>query len=544
MKIRSKRGYLKFSLLLLLAIPGQVFAQTESTPGTEAVTTEPSPITNFEEIDATPNSPSGATPASDLFVRGESTPIDQIRNRELLLVRNVPRTIEFDYDIGEIATGNPNIATPILDRPRRRMIISPLSPGTTAILVFDSRGIQRDKIDVVVTSSDLDQYVKDLKFILRDIEGVTFTRVGSRIMVEGEVYLQSDLERINDIVRDNTFVVNLVRVSQDTQRILSRRIKNEINISGVEVDTIRDRIVLKGEVAQEQEKERAEKIAGIYVKPESIVNVIAVNPDRKGSRPSRLVQITAHFVELNKSFMRNFNFSWAPSAFGDMTITPGTADPFNFTAVISNFIPRLATAKALGVARVFHNPSVSVKSGEAAAIRSGASLILQSIDDEGKVVSSGEPVQIGLDLNVTPTADDRDFVDMKVGVSVKSLGSATTEVQGVLVNESSVQTSNYVRSGETVALGGVVKSSFVDVKDAPQPFAFQPPGSQESFTPALGNIFHLFKSRAINQDRSIFIVFVTPEILVSARDASKELRQKMNVESVEPVAADEKLEGN
>jgi pilus assembly protein CpaC len=455
----------------------------------------------------------------------------------------VPRTIEFDYDIGEIAIGNPSIAAPILDRPRRRMIVSPLSPGQTAILLFDSRGIQRDKIELVVTSSDLDAYVKDLKFLLRDIEGLSFKRVGSRIIIEGEVFLQADLDRIAEVTAGNTSVVNLVGLSRDTQRILTRRIKNEINISGVEVENVRDRVVLKGEVATEQEKERAGLIAGIYVPADKIVNVIAVNPDRKNSRPARLVQISAHFVELNKSFMRNFSFSWAPVALAQTQVgpfpTPAGQEPFSFAAVLSDFLPRLSTAKALGVARVFHNPSVSVKSGEVAAINSGGQLFLQSVNQQGQLVTSGEPVPIGVTLNVTPTADERDFIDMKVSVSVRALGSSTAEVQGVIVNESSVDTSNYVRSGETVALGGVVKTSMVDIKDAPQPFGFQAPGLTAPVTPALGNIFNVFKSRAMNQDRSIFIVFVTPEILVSARDASKDIRQKINLDAVEPVAGDD-----
>ena len=76
-----------------------------------------------------------------------------IRQSELFVVRDIPRTVDFDYDIGEIAIGNPSIASVVVDRPKRRMVISPLSVGETAILVFDSRGVQRDKIDIVVTST-------------------------------------------------------------------------------------------------------------------------------------------------------------------------------------------------------------------------------------------------------------------------------------------------------------------------------------------------------------------------------------------------------
>jgi len=144
-------------------------------------------------------------------------------------------------------------------------------------------------------------------------------------------------------------------------------------------------------------------------------------------------------------------------------------------------------------------------------------------------------------LDVTPTADDRDFVDMKINVNVDSFGSSPEGSQGILVNKSSVQTSNYVRSGETVAIGGVIRSAFTDVKDAPPgaPFTFSVPGNdQVQFQSTLGNIFQIFKNRNINQDKSMFIVFITPEILVSAREASHELRDHMNMKTLESVNTD------
>src|SRR5690606_13890894 len=105
---------------------------------------------------------------------------------------------------------------------------------------------------------------------------------------------------------------------------------------------------------------------------------------------------------------------------------------------------------------------------------------------------------------------------------------------------SSIDTSHYVRSGETVAIGGVIRSTFIDVKDAPpnSPFAFSPPQAQGvTFENSFGNIFQIFKSRNINQDKNMFIVFITPEILNSARDSSRFLRDQFNLEGVEAGAA-------
>jgi pilus assembly protein CpaC len=469
------------------------------------------------------------------------------------LVKDVPRTLEFDYDVGEIAVGNPSIASVVVDRPRRRMVLSPLTPGETALLVFDIRGVQRDTVQLVVTSTDLDVFVRDLGFTFRDIEGLNARRVGNRIVLEGEVYLQRDMDRIDEVLRGNDFVVNLVTLSQDTQRILARRIRDEINISGVEVDTARDRIILKGEVSTDQEKERADKIAGIYVNTDRLVNVISVNPDRRAARASRLVQVSAHFVELNKSFLRYFNFAWTPIA----TVSAQTAYPrslnasgraFDLFAVVTNFLPRLDTAKALGVARVFENPTISVKSGDNASIRAGGNLILPVTSPNSGTASFSAPIELGVTLNVTPTADEREFVDMQVSVDVTSLGTSprgSAAGDGVLLNTSSVSTTHYVRTGETVALGGVMRSAFTDIKDAPPsaPFTsgFNPSAQLDS---TVGSLFQVFKNRAITADRSMFIVFITPEVLISARDASKHLREQMNLQGVRPFEPDEAEEFN
>jgi Flp pilus assembly secretin CpaC len=457
--------------------------------------------------------------------------------KEIFSVKDIPQTIDVDYEIGEIAVGNPAIASVVADRIRKRIVLSPLEPGETALLIFDSSGKQRDNIQITVTSTDLDQFVKDLKFLFRDIEGLQFRRVGRKVIIEGEVYLKSDLDRVHEVLKGNDFVVDLVTLSQDTQRILARRIKDEIGIQGVEVSTAKDRIVLKGEVLSEDESNRAEKIAQIYTDKASIVNAIAVNPKKSGARPAKLIQVTAYFVELNKSFLRNFSFSWTP--IGDVQFGYATQGGGKFfSLLLTNFLPKLNLAKALGVARVFENPSVSVKSGEAAKISSGGQLFIPIPTQNGAVAfNTDKPIETGITLDVTPTSDDRDFVDMKLGVQVSKLGSAPTEgLSSVAVNKSNVNTVQYVRSGETVAIGGVLRSAFSDVKDAPpqSPFSFQPAGENgPAFSNSFGNIFQIFKSHSIHQDRTMFIVFITPEILGSARDSGRNIREQMNLNGVE-----------
>lgn len=541
-----------FTLILFSAVfnnSNSVYAQDTNADQDLSVEEDPfspasSPAVNNSDVTPAPSSNVELAPSTT--IQFNSSGSSGIRDRELFLVKDIPQAVDFDYDIGEIAVGNPAVASVVVDRPKRRMLISPLQVGDTAILVFDTRGSQRDKIQLTVTSTDFDQFTKDLKFLFRDIEGLSTRRVGNKIIIEGEVYLAKDLQRIQDVLKGNNFVVNLVTLSQDTQRILAKRIKNEIDISGVEVTTARDRIVLKGTVVTKDDKERAEKIASIYVSPDKIVNVIAVDPNKQGARPDKLVQVSAYFVELNKAFLRSFNFSWTPIANVQAGFqTPsGDANPFSFFAVLTDFLPKLNTAKALGVARVFENPTVSVKSGKNASLFSGKQLILANSNPDAPN-SFSSPVNLGVTLDVTPTADDRDFVDLSVSVDVSSLGSspqgtAVSSGDGVsvLINQSKISTSHYIRSGETVAIGGILRAAFTDVKDAPpgQAFSFQSPlANGVSLDSSFGNLFQIFKSRSITQDRSLFIVFLTPEILISARDASRELKDHVNMRSLEPV---------
>lgn len=455
------------------------------------------------------------------------------KSREIFMVKDVPQSLGFDYDIGEIAIGNPSVVSVVADRVKKRVVLSPLESGETALLVFDALGKQRDSIQITVTSADLDQFVKDLRFMFRDIEGLQFRRVGRKIILEGEVYLKSDLDRIHEVLRGNDFVVDLVALSQDTQRILARRIKDEISVSGVDVTTSKDRIVLKGEVTSEEESNRAEKLAQIYVDKANIVNALSINPKKAGAKAAKLVQVTAYFVELNKSFMRNFSFAWTPIANTQVSYDT-TSGKINFLAIVTEFFPKLNTAKALGVARVFENPSISVKSGESAKIFSGVELSVPVSDGRGGFTQS-QPKQVGVGLDVTPTADERDFVDLKIAVDVSKLGSAPS-AGSVLTTESKINTVQYVRSGETIAIGGVLRSAFTDSKDVPpsQPFQWQPLGSdQPGVTSSFGNIFQIFKSRASSMDRTMVVVFVTPEILTSARDSNRGLKEQINLNTLE-----------
>src|SRR5262249_6045944 len=69
--------------------------------------------------------------------------------KEYLVVNN-PRIKRFSYSVGNVTIGNPNIVNFKADRNKNQVTLIPKSAGTTLLLVYDDRGVQRDAIELTV----------------------------------------------------------------------------------------------------------------------------------------------------------------------------------------------------------------------------------------------------------------------------------------------------------------------------------------------------------------------------------------------------------
>lgn len=479
-----------------------------------------------------------------------SREVDQaVKEIDLVLVVGKPKPMKFRFAIGDLAVGAPQVCSAVADRGQKRVILTPLSPGSTSILIFDTQGTQRINIRVTVTSQDLDAYQNELKKLLHDIEGIEIKRVGQKIMVEGEVYLNSDLQRIHEITRLNKDVVTLVTLSADTQKVLAKKIQREIGLPGVVVTATKGRIILRGEVYNKGDIEKAQKMASIYVDPNQIVNVLTLKEVEKPPARKKMVQITAYFVELNKRFLRNFNFYWGPvpslSIDWSGALTPNNEFRhfFNFYGSVTDVLPKLNTAKALGVARVYENPTVSVKSEDEATLEGGAEVAFPEQTKEGNI-SYGKPQKIGVTLKVRPFVIGDNDIDLKVSVSVRDLGEQTIP-GAVVIKNSSIDTSQFVRSGESVAIGGLIGNTVTEARDKPMTTPATSSGVtvmqgetptklNVGATPVFGNLFTLFKARDFQKERREFIVFITAKVLGSAAEANADLKQFLNLEEIMP----------
>ena len=465
------------------------------------------------------------------------------------LVVNNPKVRKFDFEVGNVTIGNQKIVDFKADRNKNWITLFPKNPGTTLLFVFDQKGNQKEALELVVYSQDPDRLLDQVRQLLVDIEGITIKKLNDKIIIDGEVILPQDKVRIQKVMSSTPNIVDLSRMSTDTKRTLAKKIESEIGLDEVRVRTVKDQIVLEGEVYSKQAYQKAEFIAKLY--DPNVLNGIDIREVPRAPVRQPTVEITAHFVEVAKNFSKNFNFKWSPvprvGTSLSYSINPVSGSE-NFTGSVSgtasDLLPRLNYFKSLGVAQILENPSVSVKSGETATIESGSRIGFPVAQGNGTV--SIEFQDIGAKLKIIPFVRGTD-VDMNIEVKISSLGAPTLN-GSVNIDQSSVSTSQIVRSGESVVLGGLVRHSFRQFLDRPpqggggggSATASSDGGSSGTLVDPfpLGSLFTLFKSNDQSRQRSQFLVFITPRILQQAKDAHQDLKDQFNLYEVYPDGSD------
>lgn len=461
------------------------------------------------------------------------------------LVVNNPKVKTTAYGIGNITVGDPNVVNFKADRKKQRIMLFPKTPGTTSLIIFDQKGAQKEVMTLVVYSTDPERLLKDVQQLLVDVEGITIKRVGQKVIIDGSVLLPSELTRIQKVTENTNLIVSLVTINPDTEKLLSKRIEREIGMDEVTVRSVKGKILLEGEVYSQESKSKAEKIASLYA--EHVINTLDVRSVPNPPTKTEIIQVSAHFVEVAKNFSRNFNFRWNPvpqvGVNASYRINPVSGSD-NFTGSVTgtaaDLLPKLNYFKALGVARVLENPTVSVKSADTATIESGTRVGFPIVQPNGAV--SLEFQNIGTLLKITPYAKGTD-IDMQIQVKVSSLGSPDVN-GGVAISQNSIETSQLVRSGESVVIGGLIRNSFRQSLDRPPNGADSSSSGSSTTTPTstdtfvdpfpLGSLFTLFKSSDVSKQRSQFMIFITPTIVKQSKDANKELKDSFNLYEVYP----------
>jgi pilus assembly protein CpaC len=419
------------------------------------------------------------------------------------------------------------------------LLFSPIHEGVATLLIYDQKNRKIFEYRLDVKKSNLTKVAREIRSLLTDIEGITIKIVNNRVIVDGQILLPRDMNRIHSVLREYQGQADtLVTLSPIAQRKIAQVIQAEIGSPEISVHAINGVFVLEGVAEDEQAKKRAMYIAEAYVPDEvkttaemdnivkpigKSVHVIDLLTIKQAAPkdPGKIIQIVVHFVELNKDYSKSFNFDWSPGLDDksglQFTSSSGSASgsSTSITGTIYNLIPKLNWAKEHGHARVLQSTSLIIQDGQKGELQNTTSIPYPIAQANG-VTSTGHD-EIGIRTSISPKILNArsDSISMDLTFSVKE--PAGTTGTGLMISNSEVHTLVIVRSGQSAAVGGLVSNtSSTDYNRVPAGSSSNP-------------IFSLRASKAFTHKQSQFVVFVTPIIKASASQGSEKIKKKFRL---------------
>ena len=461
----------------------------------------------------------------------------------------IDKTIQLDFDASpRIEVGNEAVLNYTLIPSNQQITLKGVAPGTSSMNIRNRVGEVRKRLIVTVTSTNQSAIVQKLRAHLDDIEGLEISIVAGDVVVGGNIFVPDDIGKVVAILNRDEYngVIRIIELAPQTQLLIASRMQDEIQALGYKDVTVRvlnGTFILEGIVTSAAAKTAVEKRAMILLpdKLESLAqqfqatqsprrkliisNDIGVNPERSPKPVPKLIKITAQFVELVKQYNRIFGFAWRPLLAGDggninigRRIGPGgetrgviTSSENTLTATISNLFPKLHSAKSAGYARIIQSGVVIVKNNVEARINKGNTDTIITPGDNP--ISTN--IATGFEVSVRPNLLEKENIELDISIAVRS----SVENTATKVQENNVKTILIVKSKESAVVGGIAQKS--SATDYDRDF----PGYQEVAVQGQG-LFSFVKSKNYVEDKSQFVVFVTPEVIESASGDVQDIKRK------------------
>lgn len=457
--------------------------------------------------------------------------------------------IDFDYS-PKVLIGNESILKLTLIPQKKEIIFKGIKPGRTNVTIRDNVGDVRLIYNVMITASGKSNIVSEIRELIGDVEGLEVTIKGGKVVVSGEIVVPDDIGRVSKVLANyqNDGILTLIELSPQTQRIIARKMADELarnNLKDVTVRVVNKAYWLEGVVSSKSKKDLAEEIANSYLPPKistlssqdtrfqsqkdksDIYNFIAINEKKESQPPPKMVKVTAQFVELSKGYNKVFGFKWAPlmgddeskigiGPTGDGNISTNSTG--TLSATISSLFPKLLAAKGANYARVIQSGMVIMRDQQTGTVTKSTSIPFAVGSGDFTKAASAD---ITFNLSVTPKILEQEQMEMAVNLTV-STSAGSSGSGNPLVTNNSVNTNLILKSKESSAIGGIVQNTSNTTYDN-DPF---PAAAQTASGQPAQPLFRLLRSKDYQISKNQYVIFVTPEIIESAANGTEEIRKK------------------
>jgi len=234
------------------------------------------------------------------------------------------------------------------------------------------------------------------------------------------------------------------------------------------------------------------------------------------------VIIEARIVEASSNFTRAFGVTWNANTkdfpkvgegnyrselggvygYGvamDYGVDTNNSIGLNFSRLTGSTLildAKLTALEAKGIGKIVSSPKVLTLDNKKATIKQGVEIPYQTVED-GDVNVEFKKVELRLEVTPHVTADNR--ISLQVLIDKNDVGSITDGIPGL--NTKGVETELIMNDGETIVIGGIIKSNKTYAESA------FPVLSQ---IPVLG---WLFKNRTRTEEKQELLVFLTPRVV-------------------------------
>ena len=369
----------------------------------------------------------------------------------------------------------------------------------------------------------------DIRAVLRSISEFSGMNIVAGSEVKGAVtVLLHDVpwrEALNNILKMNDFVASedagIIRVATHKDFEAARKMENLqttiYQIKYARADKLQgtiSKLLSDRGKAQADIRANALIVTDIPQVIESMDSIIVML-----DKPTAQVLIESKFVEVDVNNQAELGVNWAIGNLGNpaantragASVDMGVSNPtgsFTFGR-LENGVDINAKISAMeedNKAEVLSQPSVLINDNEEAKILSGKKIPINVLDQAGNLVT--QFFDVAVRLTVTPHINPDKDVMMALNPEVSDLSGQATVAGGIIILTSEVNTTLMVRDGETVVIGGVIRSK---------------EGKLERKVPLLNAIplfGRLFSYSSKTLDKTEILVFVTPHV-IPARVATK-----------------------
>ncbi len=441
---------------------------------------------------------------------------------DIILDEGQSEEIATGFEVSTVVTGNNKVCRGVPLPDRKKVVINALGPGKTNIILHGSNGEQMS-FDVKVNSVEVASTAEELSELLQGVENVTVRQVGRKVVVEGSVLSQANLDMINRVVKDMPNIINMIKPSPAIRKVTRKEIENAIaaeGIPGVRVQIIKDNYVLLGVVPSGGALQQAMTIASSF--SPNVINALAVDESVE-MKPLSIIELQLNIIEIDRAALKNLGIHWNPvsssEAKGDYSKAKGApaASSVGVTGTISDLFPKMRRIFQNGKGRSVVEQSLTGNSGEDADFFVGVQYPLLVPQDGGKYTV--EYKDIGVTIKMRPSlqakGDGSNGYLINTPIELESSSIVGQAAAGIpVINTSKLKTEMSLINNVSVAVGGLIsRKELYEISDAP---------------PAGGpSLLQLNSGHNQDNDTREVVVFVTPRVIEFYDDATRKIRHSV-----------------